>query len=100
MKKSSKKEKILKSHSNTRYCNDIELIIDHIYTNTEFNKTQIRDIIDAQFRMLKNTTKSGGLITPNSNFNDFKTIRLIRLGSFRPSEKKFNYIKEVITKKE
>jgi nucleoid DNA-binding protein len=91
--------KKIKKNSNTIYCNDIELIIDYIVENTEYSRKEIRDIVDAQFRMLKETTKSGGLITPESNFEDFKSIRLIRLGSFKPSEKKFENIKKIIKEK-
>lgn len=91
------KEKI---HSNTTYCNDIELIIDYIYSNTDFSKAQIRDIVDAQFRMLKDTVMSGGLIDTDSNFEDFSIIRLIRLGLFSPSKKKFEYMKEAFNKNE
>ena len=94
-----RKSRKIKTHSNTIYCNDIELIIDYIYQNTEFSKAEIRDVVDTQFRFLKETTKSGGLITPESNFEDYKSIRLIRLGSFRPSKKKFDYIKEVVSNK-
>lgn len=91
------KEKI---HSNTTYCNDIELIISYIYSITGFSKAQIRDVVDAQFRMLKDTTMSGGLIEEDSKFEDFSSIRLIRLGSFNPSKKKFEYMKEAFIKEE
>jgi hypothetical protein len=100
MKKNTKRIRKEKVHSNTIYCNDIELIIEYIYNNTEgYSKAQIRDAVDSQFRMLKDITRSGGLINEESKYEDFKSIRLIRLGAFRPSEKKFEYIKEAVKKK-
>jgi len=95
--KDKKKDK--KFANNTIYCNDIELIIDKIHSETEMNKLDIRSIIDSQLRMLKQVMGNEGLVKLESNFEDFKSIRLLRLGSFRPSPKKFEYIQKYLREK-
>jgi len=73
----------------------IEYIINTIQKeNPELNLIDIKRVIDAELRMLKQVMNNEGLITPESKFEDFKSIRLFRLGSFRPSPGKFKHIQE------
>lgn len=81
------------------YCNDIELIIEEIVKETNLSKGEIRKIVDSEFKMLREVMANDGLITEESQFENFKSIRLIRLGSFRPSDKKFKFIQEALKKK-
>lgn len=97
MKKSI--EDLLKQHKRKykdqiTYYNDIELVIDSVCKELSIPKVVAKKIVDAQFRMMKQVMGSEGLITKDSIFEDFKSIRLLRLGSFRPSQKKFEYIQK------
>jgi len=82
------------------YCNDIELIIDDVCEQTGLSKTEVKRIIDSQFKMLRHVMSNEGAIKPESKFEDFKSIRIIKLGSFRPSKAKFTYIQNHIIEKE
>lgn len=93
-------EKLKNKITSQVYCNDIELILNKIALDMGCNRNQIREVLDAQFRTLSTTIKSGGIISKDSNYSDFASLRLIRLGSFRPSPKKFEYIKNSAIKKE
>lgn len=82
------------------FSSELECIIDEIHK--KFNvlkKIDIKRIIDSQFRMLKQTMNNAGDITEDSNLKDFKSIRLFKIGSFRPSEKKFMYIQKYLKSK-
>lgn len=85
---------------NTIFCSNIESIIDEIVTETGLPRIEIRKIIDSEMRILKEIINNQGLITPDSKFENFKSIRLIRLGSFKPSEAKFKRIQEYLIDKE
>lgn len=85
---------------NVIYCAEIEAIINEMVSELGINKMNIKRVVDAQFRMLRQVMANEGLITEKSNFKDYKSIRLIKLGSFRPSEKKFEYIKNSLKEKE
>ena len=80
------------------YCNDIELLIDELAEKFKVAKTDIRRIVDSEFKMLREMMSSEGLITLESQFEHFKSLRLIRLGSFRPSENKFKHIQQGLKK--
>jgi len=83
---------------NVIYCAEIESIIDEMVSELGVNKMNIKRVVDAQFRILREVMGNEGLITKNSDFKNYKSIRLIKLGSFRPSEKKFKFIKEFLNK--
>ncbi len=92
-------QNLLKNHKrkyrdNITYSNDIELIIEKVCLSTGLSKGDVKKILDSQFRILKQVMGNEGLIKNDSKFEDFKSIRLLRLGSFRPSENKFKYIQK------
>ena len=92
-------EALLKRHQkkfadNVIYSSEIENIIDEMVKELGIGKLEIKRILDAQFRTLKETMNCEGLIKEDSKFEDMKSIRLIRLGSFRPSKAKFTHIQE------
>jgi hypothetical protein len=76
------------------FCNDIERIIEDISIETGLTKTEIKGVVDAQFKTLKEVMQEDGIIDTNSKFNALKSIRLTRLGSFRPSPLKFEHIQK------
>lgn len=78
------------------YCNDIEILIDELAVQFKLNKADVRRIIDSEFKMLREMMSSEGLVTVDTKFENFKSLRLIRLGSFRPSERKFLYIQKAL----
>ena len=82
------------------YFNDIELIIDEVCVKTGLNKGEVKKIVDSQFRMLKQVMGNEGLVTTDSKFEEFKSIRLLLLGSFRPSPKKFKYVQKYLKDKD
>jgi len=96
-------EELLKRHkkkfaNNVIYSSEIELIIDEICVELGLSRTDVRKVIDSEFKMLRYTMSSEGLVNEESKFDDFKSIRLFRLGSFRPSRSKFSYIQKWLSK--
>ncbi|MCP4255531.1 MAG: hypothetical protein GY775_19420 [Candidatus Scalindua sp.] len=84
----------VKAKKSPIFCSDLEIIIDKLVAEHGLSKSQVRDIVDSQFRFLKQTITSGGIINKDSDLKDYKSVRLIRLGAFSPSEKKFKYIQK------
>ncbi|MCK9429239.1 MAG: hypothetical protein M0R17_04495 [Candidatus Omnitrophica bacterium] len=94
-------EALLRRHKkkfadNVIYSSEIENMIDELVQELGFGKMEIKRVLDSQFRILRETMNCEGLITEDSKFEDMKSIRLIRLGSFRPSPSKFEHIQEWI----
>jgi hypothetical protein len=92
-------EALLKRHKrkfadNVIYSSEIENIIDELTIELGIPKMEIKRVLDSQFRTLRETMNCEGLITPDSSFDELKSIRLIRLGSFRPSKPKFEHIQD------
>ena len=92
-------EALLKRHKrkfadNVIYSSEIENMIDELTVELGIPKMEIKRVLDSQFRTLKETMNCEGLIKEDSKFEDLKSIRLIRLGSFRPSKAKFTHIQE------
>jgi hypothetical protein len=106
-KKSNNKDlvKLLERH-NRKFKNtiifphNIEIIVDEVCVDTGLQRTEVKKMIDSQFRMLKDVINSEGLVKEDSEFDKFKSIRLVRIGSFRPSEKKFEYIQKYLETRE
>ena len=82
------------------YCNDIELIIDEVCEKTKLSRTEVKRIIDSQFKMLRQVMSNEGAIKPDSKFEDYKSIRIIKLGSYRPSKAKFEHIQKYVIEKD
>jgi len=92
-------EALLKRHKskfgdNVIYCSEIELIIDELQNELNIPRGDIRKVIDSQFKMLRYVMSSEGLVTADSKFEEFKSLRVFRLGSFRPSKGKFENIQK------
>jgi hypothetical protein len=83
---------------NVIYASEIENIIDEMVLELDFGKMEIKRIVDSEFKMLRHVMSNEGLVKEDSKLEDFKSLRLIRLGSFKPSENKFKYIKEFLKK--
>jgi hypothetical protein len=76
------------------YCAELELLTEELAIEFGLNKIDIKRVVDAQFKMLRNVMSEEGLVKPESKLEDFKSIRLYRLGSFRPSEARFKIIQK------
>lgn len=92
-------EALLKRHKskfgdNVIYCSQIELILDEICKDLNLPRGDVRKVIDSEFKMLRYIMSNEGLVNTDSKFEDFKSIRIFRLGSFRPSKGKFENIQK------
>jgi hypothetical protein len=97
-------EELIKRHTkysdSMMYSSDLECLVDELALEFKLNKIDIKRVVDAQFKILRSVMACEGLVTPESKIEDFKSIRLYRLGSFRPSEAKFKYIQKYLIEKE
>lgn len=50
----------------------------------------VRKVIDSQFRLVNEVINSVEKINKDSKFEDYESVRLIHIGSFRPSWPKFS----------
>ena len=80
----------------------IENIISKVREQTGLDKDSIYQIISSQFRMIQETiydsSDKSGLDT--LAFENYKSIRLIYLGTFEPSKNKFNRVVKLLKKKD
>jgi len=91
-------EELIKRHTkysdSMLYCSELEILVEELASKFNLNKIDVKRIVDAQFKILRTVMSIDGIIKPDSKLEDFKSIRLYRLGSFRPSEAKFKVIQK------
>lgn len=77
-------------------------IIDKIREETGVDKNIIYQVISSQFRMVQETiyTSSDKSGLETMHFENYKSIRLIYLGTFEPSENKFNKVVKLLKGKD
>lgn len=100
-----KVKKLLEEHKKlfkyrSTFSSTLENIINEVSRNTGHSKKIIYQIVSAQFLMVKDTivTSDPQKSIDNLNFDNYKSIRLIYLGSFVPSKNKFNKVKKALTR--
>lgn len=100
-----KVQKLLAEHKKlfkyrSTFSSALENIINEVSKETGYSKKVIYQIVSAQFLMIKDTisTSDPQKSVEDLDFDNYKSIRLIYLGSFVPSKNKFNKVKRALTR--
>jgi hypothetical protein len=96
-------EELLKKHnriykSKRLLSQELESLIDQIFLETNIPKNTIRQIVSSQFSLINDvisSTKVDKKDYKKAKFTDYKSIRLIYLGTFKPSFTKFMRLKKI-----
>jgi len=100
-------EELLKKHdrvfkSKGLLAQELELTIDKLYLELKIPKNVIRQIVSSQFSLVNNvisSTKVDKKDYGKAKYSDYKSVRLIYLGTFKPSLTKFIRLKKIKERK-